>query len=162
MDDKYYEDKTSGEENKNSSDGHVYGAEFREYDDPKEEKQENRYAYAAIMNDPAHPKSMVYSIIALVAGILSTVLCCTAYGGLFFGVVAVVFAIVSKKHLGYFDTMTIVGLILGIFGFLFSLVALIISLALFNNESFWEEILKALEEAEKENPNGSGSGSLSF
>ena len=38
-----------------------------------------------------------------------------------FGILAIVFAVVSRVRLGYFDTFTVAGMILGIFGTVFGI-----------------------------------------
>ena len=67
------------------------------------------------------PKTMAYSVISLVLSLMSVVCCCTGIFSLIFAVVSIVFAIVSRKHLGYFDTMSIVGLVVAIVGAVFGL-----------------------------------------
>ena len=59
------------------------------------------------------------------------------------GAGAVILAIVSRRNLGYFDGMTIAGLILGIFGFVFGATIIIYTLTL--PPDFWEEYFKELE-----------------
>ena len=69
----------------------------------------------------APPKTMAYSVICLVLSLMSLVCCCTGFISLLFAAVSIAFAIVSRKHLGYFDTMSIVGLVVAIVGLVFSL-----------------------------------------
>ncbi|MBQ2252398.1 MAG: hypothetical protein II328_00290 [Clostridia bacterium] len=69
----------------------------------------------------AVPKTMAYSVVCLVLSLMSVVCCCSGFISLLFAAAAIVFAIVSRKHLGYFDTMSIVGLVVAIVGAVFSL-----------------------------------------
>lgn len=121
------------------------GTFFTEGDAPNTNDGENGgYAFEQITIEK--PKTMAYAVIALLSGILSVLCCCTGFGGLFFGIVSVVFVIISKKHLGYFDTKATIGLIFAIFGLLFSVFELIMTFTVLNNEAYWAEILEMLEQ----------------
>ena len=71
------------------------------------------------------PKTMGWSLASMVLGIISVVCCLFGWVGLIFGIVAVALAIVSRINLGYFDKMSVLGLIFGIFGIVFG-VAIIV------------------------------------
>ncbi|MBQ9070535.1 MAG: DUF4190 domain-containing protein [Clostridia bacterium] len=73
-------------------------------------------------------KTMGWSVASLVLGIVSVLCCCLGWVGLLMGALAIVFAVVSRVSLGYFDGMSIAGLILGIFGVVFGGVMLGITL----------------------------------
>ncbi|MCI5574605.1 MAG: DUF4190 domain-containing protein [Clostridiales bacterium] len=77
--------------------------------------------------DKPVPASRGLSITSLVLGILSVLgcCCCTPLGAAL-GVVAVVLAIVYSKRAGKLDGMALAGLILGIIGIVFSVIAIII------------------------------------
>ncbi|MBQ7314806.1 MAG: DUF4190 domain-containing protein [Clostridia bacterium] len=136
--------------------GDFYGSDFREYSEPVKKPQENRYTYEAVKLDLGKPKTKAFSIVSLITGIVSLISCCTMVLPVICGVLAIVFAIVAKKHLGYFDTMALLGLIFGIFGFLFGVVILIGIVTLSLDETFWEMI----EEIEQSYPSGDISGSF--
>ena len=89
------------------------------------------------------PKTLAFSIVSLVFSILSLVCCISGFISATFGIIAIVFAIVSRAHLGYFDAMSIIGLILGIIGAVFGLFLGIISIVGIFAESgtIFEEIL---------------------
>lgn len=74
----------------------------------------------------APPKTMAYSVICLVFSLMSIVCCCTGFISLLFAAAAIVFSIISRKHLGYFDTMSIVGLVVAIVGAVFSLFMIVV------------------------------------
>lgn len=126
-------------------------ADFHQYGsmpDPEERQNERRY-------DPSlsKPKTAAYSIVSLVLGIVGCLCCCSAYLSLIMGVGAVVFAIVARRHLGYFDGMAIGGLVTGIIGFVFGIAGVLMTVFFFGNEDFWQMVEEALERAE-EDPEG--------
>ena len=107
------------------------------------QNNEQDYAYQTVMRN-GRPKNMGFSVASLALGILSVVCCCLGYGGAILGALAVAFSIISKKRLGYFDGMSIAGLVLGIFGFVFSVSLIIITYSM--PPEFWEEYQKILDE----------------
>ena len=78
------------------------------------------------------PKTLGWSVASMVVGILSVVCCCFGYTGIIFGIGAIIFSIVARKTLGYFEGMSIAGLVLGIFGLVFG--AAIVWNTIFNSE----------------------------
>ena len=82
------------------------------------------YAFKTVLKN-GRPKTMGWSVAALVLGIVSVVCCCFGWASLILGVLAIVFAVISRRSLGYFDGMSIAGLILGIFGIVFGVAAII-------------------------------------
>ena len=108
---------------------------------------QNEFAYQGV-NNFGKPKTMGWSVVSLVAGIISVVCCCLGITGIIFGAVAIVAAILSRRVLGYFDGLSIAGLVLGIFGIVFGL-AIVIAISSLGEE-FWdtymEEFYKAYEE----------------
>lgn len=66
-------------------------------------------------------KTMAYSAASLILAMMSLVCCCTGAVSTMLGVAAIVLAILSSRHLGYFDTMALLGLVLGIMGTVFGL-----------------------------------------
>ncbi len=79
---------------------------------------ENEYSYNQV-NMPPKPKTLGWSVASMVVGILSVVCCCFGYTGIIFGLGAIILSIVARKSLGYFEGMSIAGLVLGIFGLVF-------------------------------------------
>lgn len=94
------------------------------------------YAFQTLMRN-GKPKTIGWSVASLVIGIISVVCCCLGWSGVFLGAGAVVLAIVSRKTLGYFDGMSIAGLVLGIFGFVFG-VSMIMGTYMIP-DSYWDE-----------------------
>ena len=74
-------------------------------------------------------KSMAWSVASMVLGIVSVALSAAGIVTLILGILAITFAIISRAKLGYFDTKTIVGMILGIFGIVFGSAMIIINSA---------------------------------
>ena len=65
------------------------------------------------------------------------------------GVLAIVFAVVSRKTIGYFDGLAIAGLIIGIFGLVFGISNVILDYIITNTDllsDFMAEYEKLLEE----------------
>ncbi len=119
--------------------GDFYGSDFREYkEEPGGEPKDSRYIYEPVLEDMMHPKTQAYSIVALVAGIASVATCCSGIFSVAAGCVAIIFAIVARKHLGYFDTKALLGLIFGIFGAVLGTVLLLSILSYGFDETFRE------------------------
>jgi hypothetical protein len=82
------------------------------------------------------------SVAALLFGILSIILCTTPWLGGIFGVLALASAIASRKKLGYFDGISVGGLITAIFGLVFVIALTIISAFFIDDiRLFFEQLL---------------------
>ena len=81
-------------------------------------------------------KSRAWSVASLVLGILSILCCCIWWFGLIAGILSIVFVIVSRKKLGYFDGLSIAGLITSIFGIVFSILIIVVGTIVLNNPEF--------------------------
>lgn len=80
-------------------------------------------------------KSRLWSVIALFLALLSLSLCLLVYWlGIIFGVSSILAILISRKSLGYFDRISIFSLIIAIFGTIFSVLLLIVSLVISCNE----------------------------
>jgi hypothetical protein len=73
-------------------------------------------------------RTLIWSVISFALGILSLALCAFYYVGFAFALVALAMALVSRKNLGFFEKYSIMGLIFGIMGFVFSTFSLIVDL----------------------------------
>lgn len=80
---------------------------------------ENEYAYKAVVDKKENRRTL--SIISLVFAILSIVCLFIPWLALVLSLVAIVIGSISRRNLGYFDRITLAALIIGIFGFVFSL-----------------------------------------
>ncbi|MBR2611880.1 MAG: DUF4190 domain-containing protein [Clostridia bacterium] len=110
-----------------------------------EEVREAPHASVASETIPVQkPKTMVFSLVSLILAGVSLLYGLSGWIGMIFGIAAIVFAIVSRVHLGYFDVKSILGLILGIVGTVFGcFVAIIDLLGVFAEaDSFFEEIIE--------------------
>ena len=105
--------------------------------------EEESDVYRTVMKN-GKPKTMGWSVASMVLGILSLVCCCIGWTGAIFGIGAIVFSVVAKKSLGYFDGMAIAGLVCGIFGCVFG-AALLLGSSLIPDEYF-EEFYKEYEQ----------------
>ncbi len=104
---------------------------------------------SSVVENLSKPRTMIYSILSLVLGIASFVLCCCGgWFGLGLGVLAIVFSCVSRRHLGYFDGMSIAGLVLGICGTLFGLVVVILNFVIDSGmlDAYFEELFREMGE----------------
>ena len=92
------------------------------------------------MRDFSKPKTMGWSVVSLVSGIISVICCCLGVSGIILGAVAIISSIISRKTLGYFDGLSIAGLILGIFGLVFG-VSILAAVSMLGEE-FWEQYME--------------------
>ena len=132
-----FNNEQNPEENENTSGEGQNGESYRE-DEPTE------YAYKTVMD--VKEKSRIFSVISAACAAVSVVFCCTPWSALAFGVIAIVFAIVSRNRIGYFDTLGLVGLVVGIFGTVFGITGFILTYLIENTDIF-ADILKELEQS---------------
>ena len=75
---------------------------------------------SGVVENLSQPRTRIYSVVSLVTGIISVLICCCGgWIGLGLGVVSIVFSVISRRHLGYFDGLSIAGLVVGICGAVF-------------------------------------------
>ena len=123
----------------------------------EEELNEQDYAFQTL-NRNGKPKSLGWSVVSLVMGAAAVFTCTFGWASIIFGVFSILFAIMSRRILGYFDGKTIAGLILGLFGIVFA-TAMIIFVYTIGEEDqkyIWD-ILKQMYE---QNGTGVGGGSV--
>ena len=96
------------------------------------------------------PKKLGWSLASLICGIVGAVTASFGFSGIILGVCAVVFAVVSRRILGYFDGRSIAGLIFGIFGTIFGTAMLIYAATLDEEDQkfLWDWIRQMFENAE--------------
>lgn len=99
-------------------------------------------------------KTYGWSLASMISGILSVICCCTGYAGIVFGVLAIIFAVISRRNLGYFDGMSVAGLVLGIIGFVLGIAVIVATYTL--DDEFFEEYNKYLEDYLKEMEDAGG------
>ena len=82
------------------------------------------FAYKSVIGSKRNTR--LWSIISFVLAILSIPFCAVPIAGIIMGLGAIAFSLYSKKCLGYFDGLSLAGLMIGIFGAVFSVAALIL------------------------------------
>jgi hypothetical protein len=104
--------------------GGIVMSEYNEFENNNDfQSSNNEFEYKG-NNNFGKPKTMGWSIVAFVAGLVSVICCCLGISGIILGAVAIIASILSRKTLGYFDGLSVAGLILGIFGLVFGIVFL--------------------------------------
>lgn len=73
-------------------------------------------------------RSLIWAVIAFAAGILSLALSSFYYVGYVFSGISLATALISRRNLGFFEKYSIMGIILGIIGLVFSTFSLIAGL----------------------------------
>ena len=125
-----------------------------EFDKDKKENEApeaNEPIYKTVMDMKS--RSRAWSVAALAVAIISVVCCC--FGGwasIVLGVVAIVFAMLSRLNIGYFDNLSIAALIVAIFGIVFGIATIIMVNAIENSPEF-QQLLEQYQ-----NQNGTGGG----
>ncbi|MBR5140736.1 MAG: DUF4190 domain-containing protein [Clostridia bacterium] len=87
---------------------------------PFDENNDYDYLYQTVTRR-GRKKTYGWSVAAMVCGIVSAASFLSGFSAIILGVLAVVFSLISRKNLGYFDGKAVSGLILGIIGFCFAL-----------------------------------------
>ena len=108
----------------------------------KDKNENSEYSYKVMMD--GLQKSRAWSVAAIAVAIVSVVCCCLPWFGLVSGILAVVFSVVSRKTIGYFDNLAIAGLIVGIFGIVFGVSNMVLNYLIENTE-FLSEFLAEYE-----------------
>lgn len=81
-----------------------------------------------IFDNRGRPKNIIWSVVSLVAGVLSISLSVFGWAGLILATLAIVASIVARRTLGYFNGFAVAGLITGIFGAVCSITVIILAL----------------------------------
>ena len=120
--------------------------------DNEGESGEQDYAFQTL-NRHGKPKTVGWSVASLAMGAVSLFTCSFGWASIIFGALAIVFAIASRRILGYFDGKSIFGLILGIFGTVFGLgiIIYVYSIGEEDQKYLWQIIKQMFE-------NSSGTG----
>lgn len=103
---------------------------------------------SGVVENLSKPRSMLYSIVSLVSGIVAVLICCCGgWFGLVLGALAIVFSVIARRHLGYFDGMAIAGLVLGICGAIFGAAAIAVGFLIDSGalDTYLEKLLNDLE-----------------
>ena len=101
-------------ENRLLTDGSDNDEEELESEVEEEETDESEEYYELPL--ALKSRSLIWSVVSFVAGVLSLALCLIYYVSLPFAAGAIVCSLVSRKNLGFFEKYGITGLTLGIMG----------------------------------------------
>lgn len=123
--------------------------DFRYGSDPygRNERERRSEDISGVVENLSRPKTMAYAILSMVIGAAS--LAISGFGGWFglgLSILAIVFSIVSRRHLGYFDGKSLAGLVLGICGAVSSIASIVLLYLLRSGaldaflEAFFEEM----------------------
>ena len=116
------------------------------------EANETDYAYRTVMDEKR--KSRSWSVASLTVSILSLICCCfVSWVGVVLSTLAITFAIISRKNIGYFDGLSIAGLIIGIFGAVFGIASIVFAYII-ESTGMLDEYIKELEKIYGEDLNG--------
>ncbi len=97
------------------------------YSEKKDKGFSEEERYYEVM-ESGKVKTRAFSVISLILGVISILFSFIGWIGFLVGAVAIIFSVISRIKLGYFDSMSIAGLILGIFGAVFGLFYIVIAL----------------------------------
>ncbi|MBQ8350793.1 MAG: DUF4190 domain-containing protein [Clostridia bacterium] len=97
---------------------------------------------------PMQRQSKAFSIASLVLGIVAIVCCCLSPVSLICAVLAIVFAVLHRRQVGFFEGMSIAGLVCGIIGAVLAIYLIVDSIMnpVVMDEAFWEEYYKMMDE----------------
>ena len=119
-------------DNRLLSDGSENAEEIEEYTEPEVAENTASEEYYELPKE-LKSRSLIWSVISFVCGVLSLALCPLYYISLVFAAGSIVTSLISRKNLGFFDKYAVFGLILGIMGVVFGISAAIaIRLGIFN------------------------------
>ena len=110
-------EKKKGSEGMNNQ----YNEEAKVNKDSSE--SEGEYIYKTIIEKKENRRT--WSVVSLALGILSVLSLFVSWLSLGFGILALGAGLLSRKHLGYFDKLSVSGIIVGIFGCVFAIAVMI-------------------------------------
>ena len=124
------------------SNNDYYYDRTEEYDSQSTSEKKEQIDFDRIMLE--RNKSRAWSVASLTLSVFSILCCCISIASIALGVFAIICAVISRKNLGYFDGLSIAGLIVGIFGVIFGATSIVASLVL-DFDAMYEEILTEME-----------------
>ena len=118
----------------------------------QDNNNQDEFLYKKVMLNKKN--SRAWSVASLAVSIVSLLCCCFVdWLGMILSAAAIVFALISRKNIGYFDGFSLAGLIVGIFGIVFGIASIIMTYLMKNNDYF-KELLKEYEEFLNQNGGG--------
>lgn len=109
--------------------------EKEELEEELVEEKEEKFTYKNIFEK--NKNSRAWSVASIGAGILSIIFCFLPILGIIFSLISVALAVVSRRVLGYFENLAVIGLVIGIFGAVFG-IAYSVFQALYINTSLFK------------------------
>ena len=101
------------------------GSDWNDSRNNYNENGDQDYAFNTVGKN-GKPKTIGWSIASLTTGLVSVLTSFFGWSGLILGIAAIIFAVISRRSLGYFDGKTILGLILGIHGILIGITVIVL------------------------------------
>ena len=101
------------------------GSDWNDSRNNYNENGDQDYAFNTVGKN-GKPKTIGWSIASLATGLVSVFTSFLGWSGLILGIAAIIFAVISRRTLGYFDGKTILGLILGIHGILIGITVMVL------------------------------------
>lgn len=86
-------------------------------------ESEGEYVYKSVIKNKENRRT--WSVISLALAVLSVLSLFVSWLSLAFGLLSVGAGVISRKNLGYFDKISLAGIIIGIFGCVFALAGII-------------------------------------
>ena len=116
-------------------------SEDLEIKEKTDDSGEGEYAFQTVTRR-GKPKTIGWSLASLLCGIAALITSVFGWPGIALGVLSIVFAVVSRVILGYFDGMLIFGFILGLHGIFIGIasIALIVNLGNGEHSNLWDYI----------------------
>ena len=93
-----------------------------------EESQPEQYEEFYELPESIAKRNRIWSVLSLLSAILSVLLCPFYYVSLPLAALAIIFAVIMRRSLGFFEQMSVIGLIIGIAGIVFSACSLTLHL----------------------------------
>ena len=84
--------------------------------EPEEEREKSEAEEYYELPLALKSRSLIWSVVSFVLGALSLALCLFYYVGIPFAIAGLIFSMVSRRNLGFFEKYSIVGLVLGLMG----------------------------------------------
>ena len=95
---------------------------------------QDEYVYKKVMLTKKN--SRAWSVASIALSLVSLILCPVYWLKIILSATSIVFALVSRKNIGYFDGLSLAGLIVGIFGIVFGILGIVMTELLSNNDYF--------------------------
>jgi hypothetical protein len=95
---------------------------------------QEEYVYKKVMLTKKN--SRAWSVASITLSMASLILCPVYWLKIILSATSIVFALISRKNIGYFDGLSLAGLIVGIFGIVFGILGIVMTELLSNNGYF--------------------------